>query len=98
MLPALTAPVLEDQDHKGTKITGTFVNSVTNGVTSNLLPTAIDTGETVITWKFTDLAGNSTTCTQTIDVYDDKVPTVTCPTITDLGKITIDQGVLCYPR
>jgi hypothetical protein len=79
MLPALTAPVLVDQDHKGTNITGTFVNSVTNGVTSTVLPTAIDTGETVITWKFTDLAGNSTTCTQTIDVYDDKVPTVTCP-------------------
>jgi hypothetical protein len=94
-LPALTAPVLEDQDHPGTKITGTFVQSVTNGVKSTVLPTAIDTGETVITWKFTDLAGNSTTCTQTIDVYDDKVPTVTCPAITDLGEITIDHA-LCY--
>jgi hypothetical protein len=95
MLPALTAPVLEDQDHPGTNITGTFVQSVTNGVKSTVLPTAIDTGETVITWKFTDLAGNSTTCTQTIDVYDDKVPTVTCPAITDLGEITIDHA-LCY--
>jgi hypothetical protein len=84
-LPALTAPVLEDQDHPGTKITGTFVQSVTNGVKSTVLPTAIDTGETVITWKFTDLAGNSTTCTQTIDVYDDKVPTVTCP-----SDVTVD--------
>ena len=36
-------------------------------------------GTTVVTWTATDAAGNSSTCTQTIEVIDTEVPTIVCP-------------------
>ncbi|MDG1262664.1 MAG: HYR domain-containing protein, partial [Flavobacteriales bacterium] len=47
-------------------------------------------GTTVITWTVTDLAGDQTTCEQTIVVTDDEAPAIDCPSaITQ----TADNGV-----
>ncbi|MBL7943214.1 MAG: HYR domain-containing protein, partial [Flavobacteriales bacterium] len=37
-------------------------------------------GTTVVEWTLTDVHGNVSTCTQTIVVTDNELPTVTCPT------------------
>src|SRR5436190_2088412 len=37
-------------------------------------------GITTVTYKFTDVTGNSSTCTFTVTVVDNTAPTITCPT------------------
>jgi len=38
-------------------------------------------GETIITWTVKDAAGNTATCSQTIRVYDNEKPVITCPDV-----------------
>lgn len=90
LLPVITAPILEDLDHPGEMLTGTFVSRSDKGNLAN----AFSTGVTTITWKFTDASGNSTTCTSKVTVIDDKVPVVTCPETSDMTFATDDS--VCY--
>ena len=53
-------------------------------------PAAFPLGLTTITWTATDAAGNTATCTQTVNVIDNQLPTITCPS--DV-TITADAGV-----
>jgi hypothetical protein len=61
----LTAPKAKDNCDKD--ITGTAV-----------LPSTFGLGDTTITWKFADGAGNATTCTQSVKVEDKSVPVIDC--------------------
>src|SRR6266496_3570460 len=45
-------------------------------------------GTTIITWKFTDAAGNFTTCTQDIVVTDDDAPVFDCSSLTTINYTT----------
>jgi hypothetical protein len=47
-------------------------------VTSNA-PATFPLGTTTVTWTVTDGSGNVTTCTQTITVEDNELPTMACP-------------------
>ncbi len=46
--------------------------------TSSLGGTALPVGTNIIVWTVVDIHGNSTTCTSTIEVSDDELPTVAC--------------------
>jgi hypothetical protein len=72
----ITAPIAKDNCDKD--ITGTAV-----------LPSTFGLGDTTITWKFADGAGNATTCTQSVKVEDKSVPVIDCNTIQPItAKIT----------
>ncbi len=51
------------------------------GVTSttNDAPTQFPLGTTTVTWTVSDAQGNSATCTQTVTVTDNEIPTINCP-------------------
>jgi uncharacterized lipoprotein NlpE involved in copper resistance len=73
---SLTAPKAKDNCDKD--ITGTAV-----------FPSTFGLGDTTITWKFADGAGNATTCTQSVKVEDKSVPVIDCNTIQPItAKIT----------
>nr|WP_241551473.1 HYR domain-containing protein [Gramella oceanisediminis] len=74
---------------------------------TNDAPEVFNAGETVVTWTVTDVAGNSSTCTQTVNVLDNEAPVITsCPaTVTvssdeglcsasgvDLGELTVTDN------
>ena len=51
---------------------------------SNNAPATFPLGNTIVTWTVTDGLGNTATCTQTVNVFDNQNPTITCPaTVTD---------------
>jgi gliding motility-associated-like protein len=92
-LPTITCPenitVFNDLDECSAIVTvPTPVSSDNCGVQSvinnyNGTTDATDTypvGTTVITWTVTDINGNSTTCEMLIEVVDNQVPVITCPT------------------
>jgi hypothetical protein len=41
-------------------------------------------GDTVLTWHFTDAAGNTTTCPQTVTVKDKFAPVIDCDTLKNI--------------
>ncbi len=47
-------------------------------ITQSPAPGTVVTGDTVVTMSTTDSAGNTTTCTFTVFITDDEVPTITC--------------------
>ncbi|TBV25653.1 hypothetical protein DMZ43_12005 [Meridianimaribacter sp. CL38] len=58
---------------------------------TNNAPATFPLGNTTVTWTVTDLAGNSSQCTQIITVNDVTPPTITCP-----GDITVNADTgLC---
>jgi hypothetical protein len=61
---SLTAPLTADN---------CSVASVTNNA-----PTAFPVGTTTVTWTVTDGSGNINTCTQTVTVIDNELPTISC--------------------
>jgi hypothetical protein len=58
-------------------------------------------GNTTVTWTATDGCGNTATCTQTVTVVDNELPTITCPTDvtvdTDAGLCTASGVALGTP-
>ncbi len=46
---------------------------------TNDAPTLFPAGATVVTWTATDVAGNASTCMQTVTVTDGEFPTIACP-------------------
>ena len=60
----------------GTPITSDncMIASVTNNAPGIFL-----LGNTTVTWTVTDMAGNSSTCTQVVTVVDNELPTIACP-------------------
>ncbi|MEZ4780162.1 MAG: HYR domain-containing protein [Flavobacteriaceae bacterium] len=42
-------------------------------------PSSFPLGNTIVTWTVTDAAGNSSSCTQNVNVVDATTPTITCP-------------------
>jgi gliding motility-associated-like protein len=74
---------------------GTPVTSDNCGVASvtNDAPAQFPVGTTTVTWTVTDNAGLSSTCTQTVQVIDNQVPVITCPS--NLSAVPVDAG-LCY--
>jgi gliding motility-associated-like protein len=71
---ALGAPITADN---------CTVASVTNDA-----PASFPLGSTTVIWTVTDAAGNTATCTQTVMVTDDEIPTIVCPS--DL-TLSVDQ-------
>jgi len=62
-------------------VLGTPVTNDNCGVAgvSNNAPAVFPVGVTQVIWTVTDLAGLSSTCTQTVTVIDDDPPTISCP-------------------
>ncbi len=56
----------------------------------NDAPAQFPIGTTTVIWTATDLAGNATTCRQTITVIDNQPPEITCPP--DLQLVTPDAN------
>ena len=69
----ITIPTPEANDNCGIE---SLVNSF-NGTAdaSGIYPV----GTTTVTWTATDLSGNSVTCTMTVTVNDNEIPTIICP-------------------
>jgi len=65
--------------------TGVALGSPTTGddchvlSTTNDAPTAYVLGVNIVKWTVTDDAGNTATCNQTITVFDNVPPTISCP-------------------
>ncbi|MBK6344766.1 MAG: HYR domain-containing protein [Bacteroidales bacterium] len=49
------------------------------GNVSNDAPDTFNTGTTYVTWTVTDLAGNTSSCIQTVTVADAEPPVINCP-------------------
>ncbi len=82
----------------GTPVTS---DNCTVATVSNNGLVAYPLGTTSVTWTVTDLAGNSTACTQTVTVIDTQLPTIVCPVnVTvpaDLGLCTASGVALGTP-
>lgn len=82
----------------GTPVTS---DNCTVATVSNNGLVAYPLGTTTVTWTVTDLAGNSTACTQTVTVIDTQLPTIACPVnVTvpaDLGLCTASGVALGTP-
>jgi hypothetical protein len=48
------------------------------------IPTTYPMGDTILTWHFTDAAGNTTTCAQTVTVKDEFAPVIDCDTLKNI--------------
>jgi HYR domain len=46
---------------------------------SNNAPAVFSKGTTLVVWAATDACGNGTTCTQSVTVVDNQLPTIVCP-------------------
>ncbi len=85
--PVVTCPadVTVDTDGGGCFATGVALGSpvATDNCTiasiTNDAPLSYAIGTTVVTWTITDLAGNSSTCTQNVVVEDNEAPMIFCP-------------------
>lgn len=80
--PALTGvPADAGQCYATGVVPGVPVTSDNCGiatVTSNA-PVQMPIGTTIVTWTVTDVNGLTATCTQTVQVVDTQLPTITCP-------------------
>ncbi len=63
---------------------------VTNDHPSSTYPV----GVTIVTWMVTDPSGNTATCTQTVTVTDDQLPTISC--VSNPQNRNTDAGVCSY--
>ena len=85
--PAIACPgdVIVSADAGSCEATGVVLGSAVTSdncmvdTVTNDAPTSFPLGITTVTWTVTDMAGNSTTCTQLVTVTDDELPTITCP-------------------
>ena len=59
--------------------TPTVTDNCTGVTVSNNAPASFPKGTTNVTWTATDASGNATTCTQTVTVTDNVLPTISCP-------------------
>ena len=65
---------------EGEDFTDCFGSTITNSYTGTSDASGVyPVGTTLVTWTVMDDQGNTTTCTQTIVVEDNEIPTVTCP-------------------
>jgi hypothetical protein len=48
------------------------------------VPTTYPIGDTILTWHFTDVSGNTTTCPQTVTVKDKFAPVIDCDTLKNI--------------
>lgn len=67
------------------------IESITNNA-----PKAFAVGETVVTWTTTDLAGLTSTDTQTITVVDTTAPTIRVPSVITVEATSETQNVVEY--
>ena len=94
--PTITCPsdVIESADAGSCAATNVMLglpvttDNCPGEVVSNDAPASFPVGSTDVTWTVTDAAGNSTTCTQTVTIEDDEVPTITCP-----AAVTVDADL-----
>ncbi len=84
--PTLSCPAnVQATTNTGCTATGVALGTPTatdncTGVTvTNNAPSAFPKGITTVTWTATDASGNSATCTQTVTVIDNILPTIICP-------------------
>jgi hypothetical protein len=55
-------------------------------------------GDTILTWHFTDVSGNTTTCPQTVTVKDKFAPVVDCDTLKNIvADLTTNDCRLSAP-
>src|SRR4030095_13034779 len=73
LIPPVNPALVTSSDNCSSSITLIHVNDVVSGV---LCPNRFNV---VRTYQGTDDCGNSSTCTQTITVFDNTPPTLTCP-------------------
>ena len=67
------------------------IESITNDA-----PNAFAVGETIVTWTATDLAGLTSTDTQTINVVDTTAPTIRAPSILTVEATSETQNIVEY--
>lgn len=61
---------------------------------SNDAPASFPVGTTTVTWTATDVNGRQNTCTQTITVEDNELPTISCPAdIVECPGVAINLGM-----
>ena len=67
----------------------TISDNCPGATVSSDAPAIFPIGMTTVTWTVIDVAGNTATCTQTVTIEDNELPTITCP-----GPMTvsIDAG------
>ncbi|WP_335976423.1 HYR domain-containing protein [Gaetbulibacter jejuensis] len=96
--PTITCPsdITVDADSNCEATSVTLISPTVNDNCSidtitNNAPATFPLGNTTVTWTVTDLAGNSSQCTQIVTVNDVSPPTITCP-----GDITVNADTgLC---
>ncbi|MEP6645634.1 MAG: Calx-beta domain-containing protein [Saprospiraceae bacterium] len=83
LVPAVNTAAVITADNCGPVPTVTFVNDLISGQTC--------TNRFIVTrtYRSTDACGNSATCSQTITVFDNTAPTITCP-----ANITVQCAAL----
>ncbi|MEO6132136.1 MAG: T9SS type A sorting domain-containing protein [Saprospiraceae bacterium] len=74
LIPAPNPAAVTSSDNCNGVASVTFVSDVTTN------QTCINRFNVIRTYRATDECGNSATCSQTITVFDNTVPTITCPT------------------
>ncbi|RYH72181.1 HYR domain-containing protein [Flavobacteriaceae bacterium 144Ye] len=96
--PTIACPsdITVDADSNCEATSVTLINPTVNDncnvdTITNNAPATFPLGNTTVTWTVTDLAGNSSQCTQIVTVNDVTPPTITCP-----GDITVNADTgLC---
>jgi gliding motility-associated-like protein len=63
-------------------------NCTANPTVSNNAPMVFPLGVTTVTWTATDAASLTASCTQTVTVFDDDAPSITCPAAVNGGTNT----------
>ena len=81
--PTITCPSDITVCHSDSVSLGNPVTSDSCGVASviNDAPGNYPNGTTIVTWTATDLAGNMSTCTQSVTIDDTEAPMITCPNV-----------------
>ena len=92
--PTIACPATQNF---GTNFACTFVGSVDSATAtdncsspeeimlSSDAPGVFPLGTTAVTWTAADASGNTTTCTQSVFVFDDDEPSIVCPVDRTLG-------------
>jgi hypothetical protein len=108
--PLITAPadvnVIQPADQCGVSAPNlgnpVILDNCTIASVTNDAPVSFSPGQTIVTWKVTDVSGNSATGTQKVTVIDNQYPTIDVPPAviihTDPGKNTATGVNLGIPH
>lgn len=64
---------------------------------ANDAPAIFPEGETTVTWTVTDMSGNQSTATQTVEVHDTEAPAITCPANLSANATSLSGAKVSFP-